>query len=268
MFALAVAGDAGLRLYRCETGETPMGGGRGEIRGFSPSARRRLIDRLMMLPWRDWDHQTRHDVDAQVVLLTLTYPAEYPEDAETVHRHLANFHRALEHVQHGHYWAIWRMEFQKRGAPHFHILLGFDRRISVTRFELWAKATWSRVVGSGDPLHERHGADVVPVTTSKGARAGLMCYLVKYLGKVCETQNLTGRIWGAWGQPPDTVRVAATFETREAYVEFLRRVRKWGKRSKYLRRIHGVSGLRMYCYGPGVLMQLARQLPGADVYCV
>lgn len=266
MYALAVGGDAGVRLWQLQDGELSGGGGRGAICGFSRSSRRRLIDILMMVPWADVAHQTKHDVEAHMVLVTLTYPREYPSEADTVKTHLANFRRNVDRARPTRYSALWRLEYQKRGAPHFHILMMFEDPVRITSLQNWARKIWYRVVGSDDPAHLEHGVDVRPVTVNKHRPGGLMCYLVKYLGKLSSETFHTGRIWGEWGELPKVIRVAVTFQTRKGYVEFLRRVRKWGKRSRYLRRIANCSGLRLYCYGTNVLFSLAQGLDGVDVY--
>ena len=266
MFALAVAGDGGVRLYSLGKQAPSTGGGRGEVCGFSQASRRRLIDKLMLVPWKDIEGQTKHDVRARAVLVTLTYPAIYPVEGDIVKRHLANFRRALEHVKSGAYAGLWRLEYQKRGAAHFHILLWFKEPVRIASFVTWARETWYRVVGSGDVKHLRHGVDVRPVTASRRRPGALLSYLVKYLGKVSTEQFHTGRIWGTWGAFPQEIRCAATFETYACYVEFLRRVRRWGKRSRYLRKIANCSGLRLFCYGTNVLFQLAQGLAGCDVY--
>jgi hypothetical protein len=266
MFALAVAGDGGLRLYTLGVEAPQTGGGRGEVCGFSKASRRRLIDKLMLIPWKECVRQDPHAARASAVLLTLTYPREFPTDSDVIKRHLANFRRALQHIPDLKYSALWRLEYQKRGAAHFHIIMWFDRKVSIARFENWAKQTWARVVDSGDLLHVKHGADVRPITVSRRNTAALMAYLVKYLGKLADEQFHTGRIWGEWGSIPRVIRCAVSFETRAGYVEFLRRVRKWGRKSRYLRNLANVKGARLYCYGPSVLMQLASHLPGVDVY--
>jgi hypothetical protein len=62
-------------------------------------------------------------------LLTLTYPKEFPQDGREVKSHLMRFHNSFlgrggySHVYDGSCKFCWKMEFQSRGAPHFHILV-------------------------------------------------------------------------------------------------------------------------------------------------
>lgn len=266
MYACATAGDGGVRLWRAGLPGPLTGGTRGVIQGFSRASQRRLTDRLMFVPWNDYTDGDRHRIDAKLCLVTLTYPAEYPRCSEIHKRHLDNFRRALDRVRGGEYAAIWRLEYQKRGAPHYHILMLFKNTINITRFTTWARATWFRIVESGDRRHLLHGADVRAVYKPKTGSGGLMRYLVKYLGKVCETEDLPGRIWGEWGSMPEVVRMAVVFETRQGLVEFIRRVRRWGKKSQYLSRLQNITGLRLFGDGASVLGQLVRGIESVTAY--
>ena len=51
---------------------------------------------------------------------------------------------------------IWRLEFQKRGAPHFHMLL-YGVNVSMKVFRQWLATSWYEVVDSGDERHQRAG---------------------------------------------------------------------------------------------------------------
>jgi hypothetical protein len=80
---------------------------------FSPRSRKRLLEKFQTLSWPagHW------------IFITLTYPAQFP-DARLAKRHLDSFFKRLkrrfpQQVVTG----FWRLEFQQRGAPHFHLLL-------------------------------------------------------------------------------------------------------------------------------------------------
>lgn len=57
----------------------------------------------------------------KAVFITLTYGQNFPAPREAK-RHLDNFIKRLRRKHDG-LSGFWRLEFQKRGAPHFHLLL-------------------------------------------------------------------------------------------------------------------------------------------------
>lgn len=81
---------------------------RGKVTTFSPASRRRLMRRLARMNAK------------KAVFMTLTYPAEFP-GPRVAYTHLRafleRFRRAAPKAS-----AVWRLEYQKRGAPHYHII--------------------------------------------------------------------------------------------------------------------------------------------------
>ena len=69
--------------------------------------------------------------------------------------------------------SFWFLEFQKRGAPHFHgvITKGIDEN------EL--KREWYKIVGSHDPKHLVHGAHIQAIRSTDGFGHYLTSYLTK-----------------------------------------------------------------------------------------
>ncbi len=131
--------------------------------------------------------------DQPPTFLTLTYPASFPTDPRVYKGQLRAFLKRLRRA-HGERPVVWRLEWQRRGAPHFHLLV-FDL-VGQGGFKDWCLSTWSDVCASGDPLHALHGADVSPMRTWAGVRS----YLSKYIAKVDdgsrEPDELVGRVWG------------------------------------------------------------------------
>lgn len=93
-----------------------------------------------------------------------------------------------------------------------------------------------------------------------------MHYLVKYLGKIDDTARFGGRMWGGWYKVPQEIRIGASFETRQAYVEFIRRIRRWGRSSEYLSSLANVTGLRLFGDGGHLLRSIARGIEGCTVF--
>jgi hypothetical protein len=77
------------------------------------------------------------------VFVTLTYGKDYP-DPKATKAHLKAWWRRIS-KKHPDYWAVWKLEFQKRGAPHYHLLVysikGQPRICKDFLKESWWKAT-------------------------------------------------------------------------------------------------------------------------------
>ena len=125
-------------------------------------------------------------------MVTLTYPGNYESDGKVVKGHLNRFLSWARTQGFGLY--VWFMEFQKRGAPHFHILFEHD----VTPKMADVSERWYRAVGSGDERHRRAGTRTELLRSTDGAAR----YAAKYASKIeqkrvpVEYVNV-GRFWGA-----------------------------------------------------------------------
>jgi len=119
----------------------------------------------------------------------LTYPAEFPRDGLIVKRHLKAFLDALRRLGMRNY--VWVLEFQERGAPHFHILVDIGKEEGLNKD--WVATTWARIA-SADP---RAGTRVESIYANEA-----IAYLLDYLSKakqkaVPEDFSNVGRLWGA-----------------------------------------------------------------------
>ena len=175
---------------------------RGKVKGFSRQSRSRLMQRAAAINVRDMKHLP--------VLLTLTYPNDYPDDPAVYKRHLDAFHTALVR-EYGKVGTIWKLEFQRRGAAHFHLMPYFKGDTGHTfAFRQWCKRTWYRIVGSGDEKHVDQGAQVTIIQSVRGVQS----YMSKYVAKPVEdVEQNVGRWWGVWhaeALPVELVRVALT----------------------------------------------------------
>jgi len=124
-------------------------------------------------------------------ILTLTYPKIYPADGKIVKKHL---NRILKCLRPTSYSYLWFLEFQRRGAPHLHILL--SQRVGHNS-QRWISKRWYEIVGSEDPKHLAAGTNWENVRKADGAKR----YAIKYATKPdqkqvpVEFQNV-GRFWG------------------------------------------------------------------------
>ena len=158
------------------------GGKRNIVLGFSRGARRRMLQKLAML------------IRAVLPLfITLTYPSEYSPDYTQWKKHLDTWCKRL-HRKFPKAGLIWRLEAQKRGAPHYHLLVfGVELTPEVRG---WIARSWFEVVASGDIKHLHHGADCEPVRSPRGVRA----YVSKYMAKVQEPVGPVGVDWSRVGR--------------------------------------------------------------------
>jgi hypothetical protein len=161
------------------------GGVRGEIRTFSRGARRRLLNFLNSIDRNRTPLPT---------LVTLTYPNSWPGDPRVWKGHLEAF-RSRMFRRYGEVPVVWRLEYQRRGAPHFHMLLFAE--FDLTDLIPFVARGWYEIVGSGDDRHQAAGTRCERVRSWRGTIA----YAAKYLG---ETERLQagqkppGRFWGVW----------------------------------------------------------------------
>lgn len=164
------------------------GGRRGRVVEFSPGSRRRLMRLLNSID--------RSRVP-EPLFFTLTYPGDWPRDPRVWKKHLKAFRERMKR-RYGKFPAVWRLEYQRRGAPHFHLLVFLDVPRSTLRE--FVSTGWYGVVASGDEKHLKAGTQVVKVDSWRGIRS----YAAKYLGKI-EQQALdpdqpAGRYWGYWNK--------------------------------------------------------------------
>lgn len=157
---------------------TPPARTEGDIGGLSVSSRTRLRQTLQRL-----------SRDANGLFLTLTWHTRSVGGRE-VKRCLHAFVQALRRRWAGVKWGlIWRMEYQKRGTPHLHML------IEGIRFEHkeWFKTTWHRITDEPPGDHERCGAFVERWPEG----SALSSYVAKYMAKpMDEFGGWQGRVWG------------------------------------------------------------------------
>ena len=135
-------------------------------------------------------------------MVTLTYPGEYPSDGVTTKNHLRRFLQEIQRESKrsrkqtaSPHSAFWFLEFQGRGAPHYHIFTNHPVN------KAWASKRWYDIVGSEDVRHLHAGTRCEKLVRG---RAGTISYASKYAAKM--EQKVTpkgfenvGRFWGVYG---------------------------------------------------------------------
>jgi hypothetical protein len=106
-----------------------------QIREWSPKSRKNCVRILAACPLPEaWD------------MITLTYPGEFPCDGGQVHRDLETFLDRLQR-RFGGLRLIWKLEFQRRGAPHLMIFLERPASIWIGERQSWLEGAWIGVLG-------------------------------------------------------------------------------------------------------------------------
>lgn len=226
------------------------------IREWSRKSRSRMVSSIAEL-----DSAPMLEQPGRMGMVTLTYPGDWQAvapDGETVKKHLQAFFRRLERDFGVKVICIWKLEFQSRGAPHFHILMmippgraGEDRELEYMRrlyewergersakprrkkavgdglpFRQWLSLTWADIVGVEDPVQRRlHEAAGTGIDYSEGERARDPKRMAVYFGKhgefaAKEYQHNVPELWKRSGKSVG---------------------RFWGYRG--LRKVHGTAHL-------------------------
>lgn len=152
------------------------------IKEFSKASRRRLMRMMAKIAKSEFPQ-----------FVTLTYPAEWPEDPKVWKQHLKKFIMRMKYRFPG-FAGIWKLEFQQRGAPHFHLLVW---GLPTAGMKNYISHHWYKVVGSGDEKHLAAGTQIQRIRSWRG----VMSYASKYLGKSQENYGLpVGRFWGVFNR--------------------------------------------------------------------
>ena len=176
------------------TSERVGGGDRSRIKGFTKQSRRRMLYMIGKI---------RRDAEFPL-FVTLTYPNEYPTVARAK-RDLKVFTQRLKR-RFPDAGAIWKLEPQERGAPHYHMLVWVE--VKEMQFLGWVAQNWYEIAGQGDYNHFRFHMgwlhDSVQCVSQVNSFRGVWAYAAKYIGKTFEVaewgSQWTGRFWGTIGR--------------------------------------------------------------------
>lgn len=219
-------------------------GKKGAITEFSPRSRANLLRTVAGIR-----------SDLLPILVTLTYPGEFPKDPRRWKRDLDAFGKALRRESAG-VSMVWKLEPQERGAPHYHGMIWGVEWVSME----WLRETWFRIVGSEDVRHLWAGTRVERAYSSRAA----MVYASKrYMGKATKIPDWwegVGRVWGIIGRKALPVAPIAEFEVaREHAAKFRRAMERW-----LLVKRRGKSSATTRSYFTGKALHVARLLSWAQ----
>jgi hypothetical protein len=187
---------------------------RGKITEWSAASRGRLKRLLATIE--------REEL-ARALVVTLTYPAEFPApDDHAVYK--GHLHILLIYLRRK--WptcsGVWKLEFQSRGAAHYHLMLLGLGNVELEAVRAWMRETWYRIAHKGDKHKGVAGTQVDPIRSIGGATS----YFEKYMGKGDQTipGNFSGRYWGKHNEKHLATVEPETEELDERTANQLRRI--------------------------------------------
>jgi hypothetical protein len=184
-------------------------------------------------------------------MVTLTYPGDWETvapDGASVKRHMVLWRKRFQREYDEPARYIWKLEFQRRGAPHIHLWMAppMSPGRSGRSFAQWLSETWAQVVDHPDPIQKaRHRLAGTAIDVRNGLRAcdpkRLAIYFTKHsspnLHGDKEYQHVVpelwqqpgrgpGRFWGVYGLKKG---VAVVEVTQDAYLAARRIIRRWSR---------------------------------------
>ena len=164
------------------------------IREFSPRSRRRLREAVAEIDWADAVRSVTEATGqpARLMFVMLSYPGDWRRwapDPDACVAHLEALYKRLARKLSKRLGVtvrvpcVWKREFQRRGAPHFHLVLVVPQVLDGEPLRNWLSREWYDVVGSGDIRHLRAGIRVDAVRGFDASDpARIASYLAGYLG--------------------------------------------------------------------------------------
>ena len=190
---------------------------RSKISRFSKSARFRLFRCLAKID---------PNLSFQPMFVTLTYHHGHHKKSGSTKSQLHHFLVMLRNYDPDVQF-IWRFEFQKRGAPHYHLIIfpgnpPYDT--DEKKYGIRISSIWHSIADPNSRAHAQYGCKVVNITSYKMACA----YVSKYIGKTdnenSDMQN--GKHWGNSQNLPFKVHCSMVILMKDTKV-IIEKLRQW-----------------------------------------
>ncbi|OBK24404.1 hypothetical protein A5634_03500 [Mycobacterium asiaticum] len=184
-------------------------------------------------------------------MVTLTYPGDWEvvaPDGASVKRHMVLWRKRFQREYGEPARYIWKLEFQRRGAPHVHLWMAppMSPGRSGRTFAQWLSETWAQIVDHPDAEQKaRHHLAGTAINVRGGLKAcdpkRLAIYFTKHsspnLHSDKEYQHIVpdlwrqagrgpGRFWGVYGLKK---AIAVVEIAQDAYLAARRIVRRWSR---------------------------------------
>ncbi|WP_202910282.1 rolling circle replication-associated protein [Mycobacteroides abscessus] len=246
----------GSSIRRSLTGSDRAGTG-GVITEWSRKSRS-----SMCRTFAELDYSPLVDSGRVPAMVTLTYPGDWETvapDGASVKRHMVLWRKRFQREYGEPARYIWKLEFQRRGAPHIHLWMAppISPGRSGRGFAQWLSETWAQVVDHPDAEQKaRHRLAGTAIDVRNGLKAcdpkRLAIYFTKHSSPNMhgdkEYQHIVpelwqqpghgpGRFWGVYGLK----KAVATVEiAQDVYLSARRIVRRWSRSQA----VYGDSGNR------------------------
>nr|WP_234799811.1 helitron helicase-like domain-containing protein [Mycobacteroides abscessus] len=195
-------------------------------------------------------------------MVTLTYPGDWEIVAPggaSVKRHMMLWRKRFQREYGEPARYIWKLEFQRRGAPHIHLWMAppMSPGRSGRGFAQWLSETWAQVVDHPDAEQKaRHLLAGTAIDVRNGLKAcdpkRLAIYFTKHSSPNPdgdkEYQNIVPELWRQpgcgpgrfWGVHGLKKAIAVAEVAQDAYLAARRIVRRWSRSQA----VYGDSGGR------------------------
>lgn len=205
----------------------------------------------MCRTFAELDYSPLVESDRVPAMVTLTYPGDWEAvapDGASVKRHMVLWRKRFQREYGEPARYIWKLEFQRRGAPHVHLWMAppMSPGRSGRSFAQWLSESWAQVVDHPDAEQKaRHLLAGTAIDVRNGLRAcdpkRLAIYFTKHSSPNMhgdkEYQHIVpelwqqpghgpGRFWGVYGLKK---AVAVVEVAQDAYLTARRIVRRWSR---------------------------------------
>lgn len=174
------------------------GGQRGTIGHYNAAMKKRAIDKLNSV--------NQGKAQPRIIFCTLTPPRVHPTPRQA--KVLLDTWRKRFERAYGPHGAFWKLEPQKRGAPHFHLMIWMAASTDPDLLSAWVAVNWAELL-TEDPEERRK---MIAFHTGKARGSQPCCQVIRtheganmYCSKyLCKLQDLDpswdmpGRWWGTW----------------------------------------------------------------------
>ncbi len=190
---------------------------RGKITHYSKRARFRLFHSLAMID---------DDLEFKPIFCTLTYHHGHENTKDTTKSHLHHFLIRLRRLD-PNFQYYWRIELQKRGAPHYHLIIFPASDIDPGKKDAYAMAMssiWHEIADPHSYRHKQYGVKIITINSYSQA----CCYMSKYIAKQQDinTEPIEGKHWGCSRNLPFQVLCDMEMNNKMTRA-FIEKIRQW-----------------------------------------